>query len=80
MEAKETVIKLKAVPDPIFEGTPNTPETGAAYVAGWKDGTEVQAEVSFKAGIKEVVDILKLMKFQFQPLDFWVKKFKEWGI
>ena len=58
MEAKDTVIKLKSVPNPIFEGEPNTYDTAAAYTWGWKEGTERQAEISFKAGqdsrLKEV--------------------------
>jgi len=50
MEAKDTVIQLKALPKQIFEGTEDTRATKVAYVAGWKDGTERQAEISFKAG------------------------------
>ena len=63
MEAKDTVIKLKAVPNPIFEGKPNTYDISAAYTWGWKEGTEAQAPISFKAGqdsmLKEVKEWLQ---------------------
>ncbi len=44
MEAKDTIIKLKAVPKQIFEGKPDTIDTKMAYIAGWKDGIEAQSE------------------------------------
>ena len=54
MEAKDTVIQLKAVPKEIFDNQKDTIHTKMCYVAGWKDGTEAQAEISFKAGEVEM--------------------------
>ena len=84
MEAKEMVIKLKAVPKQIFEGKVDTIDTKLAYLAGWKDGTERQAPLSFKAGIREVVEFLD---FRVVPnlrtnktVDEWQAQLKRWNI
>lgn len=51
MEAKDTVIKIKKVPEQIWVGRKDTVETKMAYLAGFKDASESQAEISFKVGV-----------------------------
>jgi len=60
MEAKDTIIKLKAVPTQIFEGEQDTIVAKMCYLAGWKDGTEAQVEISFKMGYNQALkDVLE---------------------
>ncbi len=49
MGTKNILIKLKEIPR-IFSDHENTLQESAAYLAGWMDGTKLQAEISFKAG------------------------------
>jgi len=84
MEAKDTVVKLKAVPKEIFENRADTIHTKMCYVAGFKEGTEIQAEISFKAGIKEVVEAIKtndpwLYAHLINGVEMQAK-LKEWGM
>ena len=84
MEAKDTVIKLKAVPKQIFEGKADTIDTKMAYLAGWQDGTKAQAEITwniaFKAGIQEVVKWLNESDWGRRKGYSWQAKLKDLGI
>jgi len=72
---EDTVMKLKAVPEKIFKYGKETVAIKAAYVAGWEDGIQAQAKITWKArdsevaearkaGIKEVVKSLSLKPIQ----------------
>ena len=96
MEAKDTIIKLKAIPKQIFEGEMDNLKSKLAYLAGFKDGIEAQAGVSFKAGIREVVawiqkgDITRPVRWRWNDpppnrtieikLEAFLNKLKEWGL
>ena len=52
-----------------------------AHDGGLNAAAEAQAEVSFKAGIKEVVDwIIDNNAVPDHILDLWKSALKEWGI
>ena len=82
MKWQDTVIKLKAVPKKIFENKDDTIDIKMAYLAGWKDGTERQANATWDAAIKEVVGWIK-SKNPYSGLlcierHEWESKLKEW--
>lgn len=76
MEAKDTLISLEQV---TLSSTqyPASEVARAQMIADYKKLTK-QADISFKAGIKEVVEWIK----QYHGLDFEEAKAKleEWGI
>ncbi len=49
---EDTIIKLKVCPETIWEGKTDTLETKLAYAAGFKEGTEKQAEITWKAALE----------------------------
>ncbi|KKM16325.1 hypothetical protein LCGC14_1687000 [marine sediment metagenome] len=78
MNWKETVIKLKAVPKQIFENQEDSIHAKACYATGWKDGTEIQAEISFKAG-QEDVCLVSLSEILLEGIESGRKEVMEWG-
>ncbi len=87
MEAKETVIDYDGEEVGIILREVTDERVSDALV---NKLLQVQAELSFKAGIKEVVDLIlpcaeyhahaNLLDFVGVPLDKWQAKLKEWGI
>jgi hypothetical protein len=64
MEAKETVLKSSLIP----------PDNGIHFPT-----LEEQAEISFKAGIKEVVDwVDSFIPSQYRKEELWQARVKEW--
>jgi hypothetical protein len=73
------------------DDTVMSPELLKVYEGNIQAAIEWQAEVSFKAGIKEVTDWLNINTcklydehhiefYTYIPMDKWQVKLKEWGI
>ncbi len=76
MKAEDTVLKDEEIQE-IWEAwlpLPPALPTFQEHLCG------LQAEISFKAGIKEVVDWVEKYGFSFCPIRYWQAKLKEWGI
>ncbi len=86
LEAKDTVMTIAAINEVRLQ---KSKEGKAENVTGWcKIIAQGQAEISFKAGIKEVVEfvndeVFPMLNMASIPVSFkdrWNNKLKEWGI
>ena len=72
MEAKDTVMSEEQLSSVSLDGCAEGNE--------WRAALKVQAEISFKAGMKEVVDFVKAHTCNLEDWTGWQEQLEEWGL